>query len=145
MRVRRIATLLTPVVAVAMFGGGMSSAGISSAARRVRLIEKRRLVVSNVTASSATAEAVINTTKEEPTSYVVLLWAKCPPKIDCTVPIHEVVEGTVRAGSEGVTVKGAIRNIPERSSARYGYVAELRASNSAGVKERSRPVLFKLP
>ncbi len=139
MRVRRIAVLLTLVVAAVMVGGGASSA-----ARRVRLVEKRQLLVSNVTATSATAEAVINTTKDEPTSYVIVLWVKCPPKIDCTVPIHEVAEGTVPAGSEKVSVKEDIRNIPERSSARYGYVAELRASNPAGTKERSRPVLFKL-
>ncbi len=139
MRVRRIATLLTLIAAAVMVGGGTSSA-----VRRVRLVEKRQLLVSNVTATSATAEAVINTTKDEPTSYVVLLWVKCPPKIDCTVPIHEVAEGTVPAGSEGVSVKEDMRNIPERSSARYGYVAELRASNAAGTKERSRPVLFKL-
>jgi len=138
MWVRRIATLLTLVGAAVMVAGGTSSAG-----RRVRLVEKRQLFVSNVTATSATAEAVINTTKDEPTSYVVLLWAKCPPKIECTVPIHEVAEGTVPAGSERVSVKEDITNIPQRFSSRYGYVAELRASNE-GIKERSRPVLFKL-
>ncbi len=139
MRVRRTALLLTLIVAAVVLGGGTASA-----ARRVHLIEKKSLVVSDVATTSATVEALINTTTSEPTSYRLLFWVKCPPRVECTVPVHELLTGTVPAGSERVSIKEEISNIPERFGVdRYGYVVEMKASNGAGTTARDL-VTFKL-
>ncbi len=129
-------------VALGLFAG----AGVASAkgkcgeeASCASLIEKH-VTVSDVTDTTASVRAVINTTENEETTYnVVAEKIECSGKEKCPRPHEETLAtGKVPAGAE----RHAITVEPTELASHQNYALRVVATN-ASTKDSSKPTHFK--